>query len=275
MDGARFSETWGDNSHEYIPNLSKIFSQKGVINTDFYNQGLTNTNPGHAAVTTGHYENLDNSGKEYPSYPSFFQFWNEQKINNGESWIITSKDKLEVLKDCKDLSYKNFFWPNVDCGIDGLGSGYRHDSITFKTVMKVLSENHPNLILVNFREPDFTAHKGDWNGYLEGIKLVDGYISLIDEFIENDPLYMGKTALFVTNDHGRHLDSVSVGFSSHGDDCLGCRHINFFAKGPDFKAGSVVNQERGLIDINATLVEILQIDNHGYNTGDVMWEIFK
>ena len=38
--------------------------------------------------------------------------------------------------------------------------------------------------------------------------------------------YKDKTTLIVSNDHGRHIDSKG-GFQNHGDDCAGCRHIEF------------------------------------------------
>lgn len=80
--------------------------------------------------------------------------------------------------------------------------------------------------------------------------------------------------MFVTNDHGRHLDTVSVGFSSHGDGCEGCRHVMFYAYGPDFKQNVVVNNPRDLIDISATIAELLQF-KMPYGKGQVMMELFK
>ena len=80
--------------------------------------------------------------------------------------------------------------------------------------------------------------------------------------------------MFVTNDHGRHLDSIAGGFSSHGDDCKGCRHINFFACGPDFKQGVIISQKRELIDISATIAELFQF-SMPTSKGNVMEELFK
>ncbi|MBO6534136.1 alkaline phosphatase family protein [Allomuricauda sp.] len=275
IDGARFSETWGDSTHQYIPRLYKEISKSGIINTEFYNNGPTYTLSGHTSITTGNYQEIDNTGKELPKYPSVFQYWNEKKPDgNSKSWIIASKDKLEVLSNCSQFSYHDKFNASTDCGVDGLGSGYREDSITYNNFIKLLNNSRPNLVLVNFREPDYSGHSGNWEDYIEGIRTTDEYLYKIWNYIQESDFYKGKTSLFVTNDHGRHLDDVSNGFISHGDDCLGCRHINFFAYGPDFKENVVLNKKRELIDISATISEIMDFEME-FGQGEVMYELFK
>ena len=53
MDGPRYSETWGDPSHELIPRMANDLAAHGNIYTQFYNHGTTATVPGHTAITTG------------------------------------------------------------------------------------------------------------------------------------------------------------------------------------------------------------------------------
>jgi arylsulfatase A-like enzyme len=77
--------------------------------------------------------------------------------------------------------------------------------------------------------------------------------------IQNDSIYKDKTALFITNDHGRHCDGHKDGFVSHGGGCKCCRKISLVAIGPDFKKGKVVSEPSELIDIAATAAEILRI----------------
>ena len=97
VDGARYSETWGDSSHKYIPHLSGQLSKTGVINTQFYNNGPTYTLAGHTSITTGFYQEINNSGNEIPRYPSFFQYFNTRYLfNKTISCIIYSKDKLDI-----------------------------------------------------------------------------------------------------------------------------------------------------------------------------------
>lgn len=275
VDGARYSETWGDSTHQFIPYFANEIAKNGIINTEFYNNGATYTLAGHSALTTSNYQQINNTGAEIPIYPSVFQcFLKQKQINANSSWIISSKDKLEILNNCLLNTWSNRFSPSTNCGVNGLGSGYREDSISIVKFQEILTIYHPHLVLFSFRDPDFSAHTGIWNNYIEGIKNTDKYICQIWNFINNDPIYKNSTTLFITNDHGRHLDSVSSGFASHGDTCMGCRHISFFAYGPDFKKSIIINKPRELIDIPATIAELLQF-NAVYLRGEVMNELFE
>ena len=105
------------------------------------------------------------------------------------------------------------------------------------------------------------------------MKETDAYIYKIFQFILANEHYKDKTTIFVTNDHGRHLDGHKDGFVSHGDNCEGCRKINCFAYGPDFKKGVVTDLPRHQIDIPVTIGELLgfKIEN---SDGEVMKELF-
>jgi hypothetical protein len=259
VDGPRYSETWGDQTHQYIPHMANDLAKEGVIYTQFLNDGYTYTNSGHAAITTGFRKEINNDVKrEYPKNPSIFQFFLKKSGKaKTAAWVITSKDKLEILSNTQDPEWENKFIPSTDCGINGLGTGYRQDSTTLRRSKEILAQYHPNLVLINFKEPDASGHANDWQGYLRGIKDTDEYIWQLWNFINTDPVYKGKTTLMVTNDHGRHLDDVEDGFVSHGDHCEGCRHINFFAAGPDFKKNSIIDAKHKQVDIPPTVGQLL------------------
>lgn len=272
MDGPRFSETWGDSTHQYIPHLYNDMSDSGLVNTSFYNKGVTFTVNGHVALTTGSYQEIDNTGHDLPMYPSFLQHWIKSNLDQAPlAKIISSKDKLEVLANTNDFQWKNKFMPLTDCGINGNGTGYREDSVTFVNVMQALSVEKPRLLVINFKQPDNAAHLGSWANYLDGIKATDAYVYQIWQYLHTDPYYKNQTTLFYTNDHGRHLGS---NFQSHGDGCEGCRHIFLYAEGPDFKKGVEVNTARSLVDVHATIKELLHLKS-SYTTGVVMQELFK
>ncbi len=271
QDGARYSETWGDPSHQYIPRLDWM-SSYGVISTQFYNNGPTETTSGHTSITTGIYQVINNEGDELPQYPSIFQYWRkENSSTSNKAWVITSKHKLDVLGDCQQYDWKGKYIPSLSCGIYG---GNRDDGQTYNKVIDVLSNDRPRLVLVNFQEPDKSGHSGVWANYVEGIRSTDEYIYQIWNYINNDSNYKGKTTMFVTNDHGRHVDSIPYGFYGHGDSCEGCRHIYLYSYGPDFKNGLITNVKRELIDISATAAELLQFDQN-YGNGNIMYELFK
>ena len=274
VDGPRFTETWGAPSRLFIPHRSAML-QNGVLCNQFYNKGATSTNPGHTAICTGVYQNINNGGAEYPANPSVFQYWLKTfNRPNSESWVISTKDKLEVLSDCTNPAWKGTFRPMTDCGINGLGTGYREDSTTFKSVKAKLFSNHVRLALINFKQPDAAGHANDSAGYLQGILDTDNYIYQLWHFLQNDNFYKERTTLIVTNDHGRHTAGHLDGFISHGDNCDGCRHIEFFAMGPDFKQNHTCAIPYEQIDISTTVAELMGFSMPSSN-GKVMRDIFK
>ena len=275
IDGPRYSESWGQSGRPNVRYMDSVMAPVGCTHSYFYNLGETWTTNGHTALTTGIYQSINNTGGEYPQNPGIFQHYLKKHPDEASLvWLITSKDKLQVLSDCKDSKWKNKYLASTDCGVNGLGTGYRHDSITFKRVMYALEVRKPKVLFVNFREPDFSGHNGDWNAYIRGIQQTDSMVHEIWKFLENDPTYLGKTTMFVTNDHGRHSDGVANGFISHGCDCEGCRRIHLWSFGPDFKQGTYLNQAAELIDVHATIGELLQLHSLKSN-GRVLWELFQ
>jgi len=275
MDGPRWTETWGDPTHQYIPHMANDMAPLGIVNTNFRNNGPTYTNAGHTAITTGIYQNIKNNGLEFPKYPGMFQYWLKAtgKAKNA-AYVIASKDKLAILTDCRQKEWKGKYRPYSDCGVDGIYSGYRTDLSTYNNAKRIFETEHPELVLINFKEPDAWGHGNNWNKYLEGTTLTDNYIYLLFELLRTNEFYKGQTTVFVTNDHGRHLDGHKDGFVSHGDNCEGCRHINFYAFGPDFKENVIIDTPAELIDIPVTIGEMMGFTVEG-SDGRVMTELFK
>ncbi|HEY9534832.1 MAG TPA: sulfatase-like hydrolase/transferase [Mucilaginibacter sp.] len=274
MDGARFSETFGDYTRQYIPNQRKMYT-RGVMLVNFNNNGTTNTDSGHDAICTGNYENLENTGQVLPQYPSIFQEYLKETGKPAEkAWIVASKDKLQILANCQTTEWTGQYMPRTDCGNNGLLSGYRSDDTTFQHAKNIISTYHPNLMLINFKDPDYFGHSNQWGLYLNAIKKTDEYIKALYDFIESDELYKGKTTVIITNDHGRHLTGTADGFMNHGDGCAGCRHIEFLALGPDFKQGTAINPHYEQIDISATIAKLLHF-NMDYGKGKVIDDIFR
>lgn len=273
IDGPRWEETWGDNSHQYQPYLHDSLQQQGCLFTNFYNQGFTFTVPGHTALLTGHYQNIANDGSEYPMYPSLGQlFLQKRQRSANDSWIITSKDKLEVLKSCRTPDWSGMYTPDTDCGVSGNGSGYRTDSVTFAHAVQTLQQQHPDFLFIQFREPDYSGHANNWQGYLDGIKQGDEYAWRIWKLLQSIPFYSNTTTFVITNDHGRHSNGVADGFISHGDSCVGCRHINLFMAGPGIKKGQYINATYEQPDLHKTLCHRFGL-NDQYSQGKLIKEI--
>ncbi len=260
VDGPRWSETWGDPTLANIPARAALRAQ-GAWFSDFANDGPTYTNAGHTALATGVYQDINNSGRELPRSPSLFQRWLQTSGAAPETaWLVTSKDKLAILSDTVDPAWHGRFQCGTDCGKAGNGSGYREDAATYERLLAVLREHHPRLLLSNFKEPDSSGHSGKWEAYLQGIRSSDALIGRLWEFLSTDPAYAGKTVLFITNDHGRHLDGVKDGFRNHGDDCAGCHKVELLALGAGIKPGTVVNAHHDLLDLAATVARLIGVE---------------
>jgi len=275
IDGPRYTETWGDSTYQNIPCMSSQLLQQGVLYQNFRNTGRTITDAGHTSLCTGVDQDIDNTGKELPDYPSIFQYFLAQKkLDSTKAWVITSKDKLEILANCKDSLWHNKFMPSRDCGNKGIFTGFRSDSVTMLHVYDVMQKHHPNLMIINLKEPDFSGHAANWKGYLKGIQSGDRYACELWNKIQNDSYYKGKTALLITSDHGRHLDGVKSGFTNHGCNCEGCRHINLLALGPDFKQNQIFILQRNQKDIATTIAYMLNF-SMTTSKGEVLTELFK
>ncbi len=274
VDGARYTETWGNGELTLIPNRAALSTQ-GAICTEFYNLGQTNTCCGHDAGCTGVNEAISNNGYQYPNWPSILQYYRKAKnAPANKTWLITSKDKLHVLSDCVDTTMAGMFRPMFDCGVNGPFTGYRDDSTTFAHTIHKLQTDKPDLVVINFKEPDASGHAADTIGYVNGIIKTDAYIGQLWSYLQSDPYYAGATTLIVTNDHGRHTAGWLDGYVSHGDGCIGCRHIEFFAIGPDIKQNYSSSEEYELVDIPKTISQLLMFPMPT-GTGRVMHDVLK
>lgn len=256
IDGPRYSDTW--QSGELIPYLSDSLAPQGTFFSNFRNQGTTYTVAGHTAITTGFYQHPNNDGTEIPAKPSFFQHYLEQtQLPPGKAYILSSKDKLQVLSDCRDMDFRGRFNPSFNCGEQ---KQPRPDSLTLKTAISIMDMHEPDLMLIQFSGPDANAHANNYPGYIAAIQETDSLVYQLWQAIEQHPAYEGQTALFVTNDHGRHAEGHKDGFQSHGDGCESCRHISLLALGPDFQKGKVVDSPYEQIDIAPTIARLLQFN---------------
>lgn len=273
IDGPRWTETWGKPGRDLIPVRDQVLAPQGVVLTDMANDGPTYTNAGHSALTTGFHQEINNSGQELPRNPSLTQRLVATGVDAKQVWVVASKDKLQILTDCAHPEWKRKAICSSDCGTDGIGSDYRDDKITFERAKAVLTTHHPRFMLINFKEPDSSGHAKKWERYLENISITDRYAGAIWELIQADPVMQGRTTLFITNDHGRHLDGHKDGYISHGDECAGCRKIELLAIGPDFKRGVTSGVHRCQIDVAMTAAALLGLSIPN-SEGKVMSELF-
>ncbi|MFQ5605183.1 MAG: T9SS type A sorting domain-containing protein [bacterium] len=261
IDGARYTETFGDSAHQYIPKIWNELRPLGTIYTSFYIDGQTKTNPGHASVLTGTWQNIDNIGLQRPNKPTLFEYFRKQKNTSPtENFVVLGKTKLNIISNSNHPEYGSAYRASVKTS-----SLQYDDNQTLENIKSVINDYHPRLVITNLAETDNKGHAGTWGGYVNAIKKVDNLIFELWNIIQTDSLYRNKTTLFVTNDHGRH----SFDFTSHGDQCEGCRHIMLLVVGPDTPAGVVDANERKQIDIAPTVGHLLKIATP-YSAGNVL-----
>ncbi|MBI4976501.1 MAG: alkaline phosphatase family protein [Spirochaetes bacterium] len=273
MDGARWTETWGESNKAYMPRITSDIAPEGAVLTEFRNAGYTETTAGHTALCTGTHQIINNSGKELPANPSIFHYLRKQyELPKTDVWVITSKDKLHVLSETTTPGWETYN-PSIDCGKNGTGSGgYRDDARTFSNTCSVLTNNYPAAMIVNFKDPDSYGHGKKWDGYLGAIAAYDRYAAALWDVIRNDEKLRDSTTVFIVNDHGRHIDGVKDGYFSHGCTCDGCRHILCIAIGPDIRRGVTSDVPRNQTDVTATAAYLLSVAMPT-GTGTVMKEI--
>ena len=115
-------------------------------------------------------------------------------------------------------------------------------------------------MLINLLAVDVYGHANNWEKYQESITACDAYASNLWGMIQSNPVLKNQTTLFITNDHGRHLDGVKSGFVNHGDHCEGCEHISLLILGPDTPKGLSVQKEGELIDLSKTISTLLHFE---------------
>jgi hypothetical protein len=261
IDGARYTETFGDSTHQYIPKIWNELRPLGTIYTSVYIFGKTSTNQAHASIATGTWQFITNDGSQRPNKPTLFEYYRKQ-INTSESnnYVILGKTKLNILSYSTHAEYGNTYNASVKT------SAFPYDDkTTLDNIKGIVNAHHPKLVIINFAETDSKGHSGVWNNYLAAIKNVDNFIYELWNFIQSDSIYKDKTTMFVTNDHGRHTNN----FKSHGDNCEGCRHIMLLAIGPDTPSGMVDSSARKQIDIAPTVGHLLNFDTP-YSIGNMI-----
>src|SRR5690606_36666419 len=102
------------------------------------------------------------------------------------------------------------------------------------------------------------------------IKETDSLVFELWNYLQKDENYKNRTAMLVTNDHGRHVTGHKDGFASHGDSCEGCKHISLLALGPDFSKGRLVTEEYELVDIAPTVATLLHLNVAQFDNGKLI-----
>jgi hypothetical protein len=274
MDGARYTETFGDPLHRYIPHIWNLLRPQGTIHTNFYNRGQTVTLGAHATMLTGNECWLD-QGRVAPPYPedelsrtftpTLFEYYRAVTgAAAAKAWMIVNHTAF--LEGMAYSRHPQYGAPYAASWHFGPGSDYK----LWGDLKRIMDQHHPELVLINLHQTDKYGHEGSRRKYLSHILRADRIVYELWRKIQRHPFYRNRTTLLVTNDHGRH----TTDFTNHGDCCEGCQRVMLLALGPEIRRGHETGSvERGLQDIAATAGWLMEIPLPHAVDGNVMDEL--
>ena len=190
------------NSNSYPPNPNTNL-------LEFINQQPTYKNKVAAFGAWEAFDRILNEGRsKIPVYSAFDAF-------GGQHPNATEKVINMLAKD----SYKPF------------GEGECLDVFTHYAAMDYLKNKKPKVLYIAYGETDEWAHSGHYKDYLDAANMVDKWIADIWNYVQSDPFYKGKTAIFITTDHGRG-DAIKTEWTSHNNTIKDAYQIWMAAMGP-------------------------------------------
>lgn len=188
----------------------------------------------------------------FGAWDAFDRILNEKRGNfpvfsafdtiGGTSPTITEKTINNLLKD----SYKPF------------GDAECLDVFTHYSALNYLKTKKPKVLYISYGETDEWAHGGQYRDYLNAANMVDKWIRDIWNYVQSDPFYKNKTAVFITTDHGRG-DAVKEEWTSHNNKIKDSYQIWMAAMGPGIQPKGEVkrNQQMYQKQFAQTMASIL------------------
>lgn len=216
--------------------------------------------PGYSEIFTGYADTAINSN-DYPPNPhtTVLEFLNNQPALRGKVAAFGAWDAFDRI-----LNEKRSGIP-VMSAFDATGGtrptfgeqlinamnkdAYRPfgeeeclDVFTHYAAMEKLKSRKPRVLYIAYGETDEWAHSGKYRSYLDAAHQVDAWLSQLWNDVQSDPFYKGKTALFITVDHGRG-DVVKKEWTSHNNKIPGSDQIWFATIGPGIQSKGEVKKE--------------------------------
>jgi bisphosphoglycerate-independent phosphoglycerate mutase (AlkP superfamily) len=119
------------------------------------------------------------------------------------------------------------------------------DVFTHYAAMAHLKAKKPKVLYIAYGETDEWAHAGQYRSYLDAAHQVDAWLQQLWNYVQSDPQYKNKTALFITTDHGRG-DAVKAEWTSHGNSIKDASEIWFAVMAPGLPAKGQVKAAQQL-----------------------------
>jgi Type I phosphodiesterase / nucleotide pyrophosphatase len=271
---AIFKKYWADNPSErrkkIMPFLWSMIEKNGQIygNRNLGNK-VDNANrywfsyPGYNEIFTGYPDTLVNSNS-YQANPNttLLEFLNKQqkyknKVAAFGAWDAFDRILNEARAKLPVYSAFDLFGgtnPTIaEKTINTLAKdSYKPfgeeeclDVFTHYGAFNYLQNKKPKVLYISYGETDEWAHSGHYKDYLDAANMVDKWIADLWNYIQSDPFYKNKTALFITTDHGRG-DLKKEEWTSHNSKISDSYQIWFAAMGPGIQAKGEVKASQQL-----------------------------
>ena len=174
VDGARYTETFGDATHSYIPRMWSILKPQGTLYSSFYNNGETETCPGHATIVSGAWQNIANTGTERPHTPTIFEYYRkEDGAPARDNYVVLGKTKLSMLQYSDAAGYGSAYAASKSQASPEGSDQRATDSL------KAVLARHPRMLIVNLAAVDYAGHSANWTSYLNAIRTADSLVNVI------------------------------------------------------------------------------------------------
>lgn len=270
VDGWRYEDTYGGSGRQNIPQVWNDLRPLGLWYSRVYNDGVTLTAAGHAAILSGAWQPIANDGTGRPTKPTMFEYYRRftgapitdtALVHNGDADGKAGRWAYSTAPGYGE-AYAARQYNNPD------GSDF-DDAGVYNLAVSALAQ-HPRLVLIAFPGVDEWAHTGSFENYLQAIRTVDALIWRLWNALQADPFYAGQTTYFVTNDHGRQLDD----FTTHGGGTESERHVTLLIVGPRAPISAMSSARRALRDIAPTVGRLMNFPTP-LAQGRILWEAIR
>jgi hypothetical protein len=237
-------QIYGNRNHDNKVNVANRywFSYPGY-NEIFagYPDTLVNSNDYQPNPNTTVLDFL-NQQPQYKNKVAAFGAWNAfERILNRQKSGIPVINAFDTITDKKATSSQLLWNKMLQDSYKPFGEAECLDVFTHYAAMDYLQHKKPAILYISYGETDEWAHEGRYKDYLDAANKVDKWINDIWNYLQSDPFYKDKTALFITTDHGRG-DSIKKEWTSHNSKITGANEIWFTAIGPGIKNKGEVKQ---------------------------------
>ena len=205
--------------------------------------------PSYQAIMTGHATDCrNNSCGQVKEDTIFDRLQKELKLSEKDLAIFASWQgmKFSVSKSPRD--HQLFIYPDI-VKSESLPKGIlelqekamgdlpawkesRKDHYTFEMGIEYLEKFCPRVLYISLVDSDEFGHANDYPGYINSLKIYDGYIDRLISTLNKLGAYGDQTTLIVTTDHSRGEGSR---WTSHGYDDNANKNVFLFATGRGIK----------------------------------------